>query len=74
MYRKFYAYVVLLIKRAFERERVEVYLDLLDDNISSNGKILTNHIKEQLNSCTDIVVITSENTKLSWWLPLEIEM
>lgn len=64
----------LLVKKAFENEKVEAYLDLLDDSICGNGKDLTEHIKEQLNSCTDIIVIMSNKTKLSWWVPFEIGM
>lgn len=63
-----------LIKRAFEKENVDAYLDLLDEKVSADGKELTDHIKKQLNTCTDIVVIMSKNTKYSWWVPFEIGM
>ena len=64
----------MLVKRAFERLNVEAYLDVLDDTINAGGKALTDHIKNQLNSCTDIIVVMSENTKYSWWVPFEIGM
>lgn len=64
----------LLLKKAFENEGVSAYLDLLDRCINGGGKDLTEHIKNQLNCCTDIVVLMSESTKNSWWVPFEIGM
>ncbi len=63
-----------LILRELERNGVKAYLDVLDDNIINDGKELTDHIKKQLNSCTDIIVLISEETKASWWVPFEIGM
>lgn len=62
------------IKHAFDRLYVESYLDVLDDTIHDGGQALTDHIKSQLNTCTDIIVVMSENTKYSWWVPFEIGM
>lgn len=64
----------LLLKRAFENEGVSAYLDVLDSSINGGGKTLTEHIKGQLNQCTDIIVLMSEETKYSWWVPFEIGM
>lgn len=64
----------LLLKRAFENEGVSAYLDVLDSSINGGGKALTEHIKTQLNQCTDIIVLMSEATKYSWWVPFEIGM
>lgn len=64
----------LSIKRAFNTLNVEAYLDVLDNSINDGGKALTVHIKDQLNTCTDIVVVMSESTKNSWWVPFEIGM
>ena len=64
----------LLIKRAFENEGISAYLDVLDSSINGGGKTLTEHIKGQLNQCTDIIVLMSEATKYSWWVPFEIGM
>lgn len=64
----------LLLKRAFENEGVSAYLDVLDSSINGGGKALTEHIKGQLNQCTDIIVLMSEATKYSWWVPFEIGM
>lgn len=66
--------LALMLKKAFETEKVDTYLDLLDNNISVNGKELTDHIKKQLNICTDIIVVMSDKTKQSWWVPFEIGM
>lgn len=64
----------LALKRAFEKDGVSAYLDVLDSSIRDGGKFLTDHIKMQLNQCTDIIVVMSETTKLSWWVPFEIGM
>lgn len=64
----------LLLKRAFEDEGVSAYLDVLDSSINGGGKTLTEHIKNQLNQCTDIIVLMTEATKYSWWVPFEIGM
>jgi hypothetical protein len=62
------------IKRQLELERVDAYLDLLDTAVASGGVTLTNHIKNRLNECTDILVVLSTATKESWWVPFEIGM
>lgn len=64
----------LLIQKEFVANKVETYLDVLDSRINGGGKTLTDHIKTELNSCTDIIVVMSENTKNSWWVPFEIGM
>lgn len=64
----------LALKEEFRKKGVDTYLDLLDSSIISDGKKLTDHIKNNLNSCTDIVVVMSENTRSSWWVPFEIGM
>lgn len=53
---------------------VEAYLDLLDPTVLNDGRQLTRHIEEQLRICTDIMIIVSEATKSSWWVPFEIGM
>lgn len=64
----------LLLKRSFENNGASAYLDVLDDSLTGGGKALTDHIKSQLNSCTDIIVLMSDATKYSWWVPFEIGM
>ena len=53
---------------------IEAYLDILDDTISDNGEKLTKHIRKKLRECSDVIVVLSDNTKRSWWVPFEIGM
>ena len=53
---------------------VPYYLDILDFTTTGNGKELTDHIKQNLNDCTDIIVIMSEATRYSQWVPFEVGM
>lgn len=53
---------------------VDSYLDLLDNAISEGGEKLTNHIRNRISECSDVIVILSEKTKASWWVPFEIGM
>lgn len=53
---------------------VGYYLDVFDDSVSGSGKELTNHIKANLNDCTDIIVVMSEITRFSQWVPFEVGM
>ncbi|OUQ13608.1 hypothetical protein B5E87_05795 [Massilimicrobiota sp. An142] len=64
----------LLLKKEFQSLGVDAYLDVLDSSIKNGGKSLTEHIKNQLNNCTDIIILMSESTKESWWVPFEIGM
>lgn len=57
-----------------KKQGVEAYLDLLEGELLLKGKDLTNHIKSRLDECTDILVIMSDKTKDSWWVPFEIGM
>lgn len=53
---------------------VDCYLDLLDPTMEKNGRELTEHIRNNLNQCTDIIVVMSDVTKHSQWVPFEIGM
>lgn len=64
----------LSVYNAFLKNNITAYLDLLDNSITGDGKELTEHIKKRLNECTDIIVVMSEETKRSWWVPFEIGM
>ena len=66
--------LALSVKNAFTQYGITSYLDVLDSKISGGGKEITEHIKENLNSCTDIIVVMSEETRKSWWVPFEIGM
>ena len=52
----------LLLKRTFDRLNIDSYIDVLDSAIAGGGQGLTDHIKQQLNNCTDIIVVMSEAT------------
>lgn len=66
--------IALHVQNVLAENQVEAYLDLLDNSIIGTGEKLTKHIKEKLNECSDILVVMSENTKDSWWVPFEIGM
>ena len=53
---------------------VEAYLDVMDNLHSNDSKYLTNHLKQIVNKSTDILVVMTEHTKNSWWVPFEIGM
>lgn len=53
---------------------IPYYLDILDSTVTTSGKALTEHIKSNLNDCTDIIVIMSEATRFSQWVPFEVGM
>lgn len=67
------AHIAAEISKELSRLNVGFYLDVLDD-ITENGKALTEHIKSNLNSCSDIIVVMSYNTYKSQWVPFEVGM
>lgn len=66
--------LAMYVQYMFDQCHVDTYLDVLDSSITGDGKALTEHIKQNLNSCTDLIVVMSEQTKTSWWVPFEIGM
>ena len=64
----------IALQAAFKKNQVDTYLDVLDSSISGGGKELTDHIKRNLNLCSDILVVMSRATKDSWWVPFEVGM
>lgn len=58
----------------FKRHGINTYLDVIDEQISNNGKSLTEHIKNAMNECSDIIVVMSEKTRNSQWVPFEVGM
>lgn len=58
----------------FKSHGVNTYLDVIDEQISNNGKALTEHIKNAMSECSDIIVVMSEKTKSSQWVPFEVGM
>lgn len=64
----------LTVKSVLDKKGVSSYLDLLDNSVVVDGKALTDHIKSNLNSCTDVIVVMTDSTQKSWWVPFEIGM
>lgn len=62
------------IAKQFYYSGTSCYLDVFDSCEVQDGKALTDHIKNSLNSCTDILVVMSDSTKYSQWVPFEIGM
>lgn len=58
----------------FKYYGVNTYLDVIDEQILNDGKALTEHIKNAMNECSDIIVVMSEKTKSSQWVPFEVGM
>ena len=66
------AYTALQIENELKKLGIQAYLDVLDSMVTSNGREMTQHIKEKINDCTDIIVIISERTRASQWVPFEV--
>ena len=68
------AATALLIEMELRKEGIPAYLDVLDSTVTSSGRDMTEHIKEKINDCTDIIVIMSQLTRLSQWVPFEVRL
>jgi hypothetical protein len=66
--------VAMQIAIRLKKNNVEYYLDTLDPTIAGSGERLTEHIKNSLGTCTDIIVVMSEKTRYSQWVPFEVGM
>ena len=62
------------IAKELRKMDIPYYLDVLDSNATRNGKQLTDHIKAEINNCTDVIVVMSVTTRYSQWVPFEIGM
>lgn len=60
----------VLISKYLEQKGVDSYIDVLDPNISY--KNVTERIVEQLRKATHLIVVFSEYTKDSMWVPFEL--
>lgn len=58
----------------FKSHGISTYLDVIDEQISNDGKALTEHIKNAMNQCSDIIVVMSEKTRSSQLVPFEVGM
>lgn len=68
------SYTANRIANELRAMQIDYYLDLLDFSVTRSGKELTDHIKANLNDCTDIIVVISEKTRYSQWVPFEVGM
>lgn len=68
--------LAIQINNYLTRKGVITYLDALDNSIdlTRGSKELTNYLRNEIQDSTDILVIMSEDTKNSWWVPFEIGM
>jgi len=66
--------IAIEVLNALRSYGVDAYLDLLDGNLSYDAKQLTQHIKNRLNECTDLLVVISDKTRFSQWVPFEVGM
>lgn len=62
------------VLKTLEDYGIDAYLDLLDSSLTKNGKKLTRHLKDEMNNCTDLLVVMSSETRKSSWVPFEIGM
>ena len=53
-------------------QNVDAYLDVFDNALVSDSKLLTEHLKDLVRNSSDILVVMSESTRTSWWVPFEI--
>jgi len=67
-------YIARSIYTELRKYAVDAYLDSMDNLITEDGKALTDHIKNSLAQCTDILVVMSKNTAYSQWVPFEVGM
>ena len=62
------------VRNELLKYKVDAYLDLLDPDMDDDAKKLTEHLKRQMNKCSDLLVVMSHKTHRSWWVPFEIGM
>ena len=53
---------------------IECWLDDIDHELanSRDSSIITSRILSELDKCTNLLAIITQNTKESWWVPFEI--
>lgn len=63
----------LEIKDFLESLGVTCWIDVLDDKLQSqSGAGVTQHIVEQIQKCSHVMVVFTENTQYSYWVPFEL--
>jgi hypothetical protein len=58
--------------RLRDRHQIASYLDVMDPVIDKTGEDLTQYVRAQLGTCTQLLAVVSPATKESWWVPWEI--
>lgn len=66
--------IALSIANYLRKINVDYYLDVLDDATIKDGKQLVKYLKNNMDKCSDIVVVLSKNTNNSQWVPFEVGM
>jgi hypothetical protein len=51
---------------------LNVYLDVIDFQLTKSGPDLADYIRGQLEQCTQLLAVISTQTQASWWVPWEI--
>lgn len=62
------------IYRELKHYGIKAYLDTFDNSLVYDSEALTEHLKNIVRESSDILVVMSENTASSWWVPFEIGM
>jgi hypothetical protein len=62
----------IIAKHINNKHNIEVYLDVIDENIYQKGDLLANYIRQVLRKCTSLLAVVSSKTQNSWWVPWEI--
>lgn len=55
-----------------KQKGLNVYIDLIDDQLGKSGPDLADYIRHQLEQCTQLLAVISARTQASWWVPWEI--
>ena len=59
------------LARGIREAGINCYLDL-DDRSTDGNKALGYHIRMKLRECEAMIVVVSEKTRESWWVPMEV--
>ena len=51
---------------------LDTYLDVVDDALRKDGPELSDYLRAQMSTCTQLMAVVSSSTKGSWWVPWEI--
>jgi hypothetical protein len=70
-HRKVDSLTAISITLSFILKGVKYYIDELDEKIKQTDDITT-LIMQRVNECSHMMVIVSEHTQGSWWVPFEI--